>query len=105
VLRRNQTSPRTPSKGLRTRTIKFTMTAPSRLPLRVSASGSCRSTPVFKNVTKKVKVGKKITTRKVRTQTGWIVTFTKKGACRVRFKNSGNRDFLPLDSVSVVAVK
>jgi hypothetical protein len=56
-------------------------------------------------VTKKVKVGKKITTRKVRTQTGWIVTFTKKGACRVRFKNSGNRDFLPLDSVSVVAVK
>jgi hypothetical protein len=99
-----QVAPKTPAKGKRTKSIKFTMKSPSGLPLRITASSSCRALPIFKNVQTKKKVNGKVRTVKTKVQTGWTITFTKKGNCRVTFSNSGDNRFLPLRATSIIKI-
>lgn len=99
-----QTAPRTPSTGKIKRSIKFTMKAPSGLPLKVRASSSCKSSTVTKTVATKKKVNGKIKVIKTKVQTGWTVAFTKKGACKVTFQNAGNNKYLPLNITSTIKI-
>jgi hypothetical protein len=66
------------------------------LALAVSSTGACKTTKI--TVTKKV--GKKTTT----TQTGWLVTATKKGNCTVTLKAKGNTRWLPMNIRRIVKV-
>jgi hypothetical protein len=95
-----QIAPRTPTKGKLGRSIKFTMKAPSGLPLKVKASSACKSSAVSKTVTTKKKVNGKIKVITTKVQIGWTVTFSKKGTCKITFKNSGDAAFLPMNQTS-----
>lgn len=100
-----QSGPNVPAKVEIGRTIKFAMKAPSGLPLSVSASGACKVTKVTRKVTSRVKVGKKWTTRTSVVQTGWSLTFSKRGKCTMRFRNGGDATYLPLSTTRTVTVK
>jgi hypothetical protein len=102
---RAQSAPRTPSKAKLRSTLKFTMKAPSGLPLGVSASGACKSAKITKIVSKRVKVGKKFVVKKSVVQTGWSLKFTKRGTCRTTFKNNGSGTYLPLKITKPITVK
>lgn len=78
------------------KTIKFTMKTKAGLALAITSKGACKTT----KITAKKKVGKKTTT----TQTGWLVTATKKGNCTVTFKAKGNTKWLPLKVSKVVKI-
>jgi hypothetical protein len=100
-----QTGPGFPARLKRGKTVKFGMTAPSGLPLRVTSIGQCKTTKITKKVTVKVLVGKKIKKKKVTVQTGWAVKATKKkGNCTVTFSNSGDATRSPLASAGTITV-
>ena len=103
--KRQQAAPSLPASVKKLRVIKFTMKAPSGLPLSVTASGACRVTKIMKTVADRVKVGNKYVIKKWQIQTGWSLSFTKIGSCRTKFKNSGNDTFLALNHSRTVAVK
>ena len=90
-------SPTVPKNLALKKTVKFTMKSKAGLALSVSSSGSCKTS----KITVKKKVGKKIVT----TQTGWLVTATKKGSCAIRFKASGDASWKPLDETKKAIVK
>ncbi len=102
--RSTQSSPRTPKTGKRGRTIKFNMKSPSGLPLVVKASSACRSSKITKVVITRTRVRGKIVTKRSTVQTGWLVTYTKKGSCTITFQNAGNDSFLPLQSKATIKV-
>jgi hypothetical protein len=100
-----QTGPSFPARLKRGKTVKFGMTAPSGLPLRVTSIGKCKTTKITKKVTVKVLVGKKIKKKKVTVQTGWAVKATKKkGNCTVTFSNTGDATRSPLASAGTITV-
>jgi hypothetical protein len=100
-----QTGPSFPARLKRGKTVKFGMTAPSGLPLRVTSIGQCKTTKITKKVTVKVLVGKKIKKKKVTVQTGWAVKATKKkGNCTVTFSNTGDATRSPLASAGTITV-
>jgi hypothetical protein len=100
-----QTGPGFPARLKRGKTVKFGMTAPSGLPLRVTSIGQCKTTKITKKVTVKVLVGKKIKKKKVTVQTGWAVKATKKkGNCTVTFSNTGDATRSPLASAGTITV-
>ena len=105
VAQLQQSSPSVPSSVTKSRILKFTMKAPSGLPLSVSASGSCKASKVTKTTSTKVKVKGKTVIKKTTVQSGWSVSFTKKGTCRIRFTNSGNQNYLPLNVTKLITVK
>lgn len=104
LARASQSAPRTPKTGKVRRTIKFTMKAPSGLPLTVRGASACRSSKITKTVTTRTKVRGKTVVKKSTVQTGWLVTFTKKGNCTITFQNSGNSEFEPLQATSAIKV-
>jgi hypothetical protein len=70
--------------------------------LSVSASGSCKVSPVFKKV--KVKVGKK--TKRVKQQTGWTVQMKKKKqTCTITQTDAGGNGYAALSSTSTVTIR
>lgn len=82
--------------------LKFPITSKAGNPLKVTASGSCKVSPVFKKV--KVKVGKK--TKKVKKQTGWTVQMKKKKkTCTITQTDAGGNGYAPLSSTSTVTIK
>jgi hypothetical protein len=99
-----QTSPGFPARLKKGKTVKFGITAPSGLPLRVSTVGKCKTTKITKKVTVKVLVGKKIKKKKVTVQTGWAVKGSKKGTCTITFSNSGDATRSPLASAGTITV-
>lgn len=99
-----QAGPGFPARLKKGKTVKFGMTAPSGLPLRVSSVGRCKTTAITKKVTVKVLVGKKIKKKKVKVQTGWAVKGTKKGLCTVTFSNSGDATRSPLAAAGTITV-
>lgn len=99
-----QATPRTPKAGKIRRTIKFAMKAPSGLPLVVRGSSACKASKITKTVTTRTKVRGKIVVKKSNIQTGWLVTFTKKGTCNVTFQNSGNDSYLPLQAKALIKI-
>jgi len=98
-------APIVPTSVTRSRILKFTMKTSSGTALSVSASGSCKISKVTKVVTTKVKVKGRTVLKKTTVQTGWSLSFTKRGACRTRFKSPGNSTTLPLDSTATIIVK
>jgi hypothetical protein len=92
----SQVSPTVPKTLLVKKTVKFAMKTKAGLALAVSSTGACKTTKI--TVTKKV--GKKTTT----TQTGWLVTATKKGNCTVTLKAKGNTRWLPMNIRRIVKV-
>lgn len=103
-LMRAQTAPSTPKTAKRGKTIRFTMKAPSGLPLKVRATGGCRSSAVTRIVVSKKKVGSRTVPVRKKVQTGWLVSFTKKGSCTVSFQNNGDSAYLPLSAVAKIKV-
>lgn len=99
-----QAGPGFPARLKKGKTVKFGMTAPSGLPLRVSSVGRCKTTAITKKVTVKVLVGKKIKKKKVKVQTGWAVKGTKKGLCTVTFSNSGDATRNPLAAAGTITI-
>ena len=100
-----QTGPGLPARLKRGKTVRFGMTAPSGLPLRVTSIGQCRTTAITKRVTVRVLEGKKIKKKRVKVQTGWAVKATrKKGNCTVTFSNSGDATRSPLASAGTITV-
>lgn len=99
-----QNGPGFPARLKKGKTVKFGMTAPSGLPLRVSSVGRCKTTAITKKVTVRVLVGKKIKKKKVKMQTGWAVKGTKKGVCTVTFSNSGDATRSPLAAAGTITV-
>lgn len=99
-----QKAPKFPARLTKGKTAKFTMKAPSGLPLKVSSVGKCKTTKVTKTVNVKVLVGKKKVTKKVKLQTGWVVTATTKGVCTVKFANSGDATRNPLAATGKINV-
>jgi hypothetical protein len=99
-----QAAPAFPARIKAKKSIKFRMTAPSGLPLRVTSSGRCKTTATTKTVTVKVLVGKKMKKRKVKVQTGWTVKTSKKGTCTITFSNSGDSTRVPLSATGTITV-
>ena len=100
-----QTAPGLPARLKRGKTVRFGMTAPSGLPLRVTSVGQCKTTAVTKRVTIRVVEGKKVKKKRVKMQTGWAVKATrKKGLCTVTFSNSGDATRSPLASAGTITV-
>ena len=96
IVRKAQAAPTVPKTRKIKQTIKFTMKTKAGLALVVSSTGACKTT----KITVKKKVGKKTTT----TQTGWLVTATKKGNCTVTLKAKGNTRWLPMNIRRIVKV-
>jgi hypothetical protein len=99
-----QTGPGFPARLKKGKTVKFGMTAPSGLPLRVTSVGTCKTTAVTKTMTVKVLVGKKVKKKKVKVQTGWAVKGSKKGVCTVTFSNSGDATRSPLAAAGTITI-
>jgi hypothetical protein len=99
-----QTGPGLPARLKKGKTVKFGVTAPSGLPLRVTSVGKCKTTAITKTVTVKVLVGKKIKKKKVKVQTGWAVKGSKKGVCTVTFSNSGDATRSPLAAAGTITI-
>ena len=99
-----QTGPGFPARLKKGKTVKFGMTAPSGLPLRVTSVGTCKTTAVTKTMTVKVLVGKKIKKKKVKVQTGWAIKGSKKGVCTVTFSNSGDATRSPLAAAGTITI-
>jgi hypothetical protein len=82
--------------------LKFPITSQAGNPLKVTASGACKVSPVFKKV--KVKVGKK--TKKVKKQTGWTVQMKKKKkTCTITQSDAGGNGYAALSSTVTVKIK
>jgi hypothetical protein len=82
--------------------LKFPITSQAGNPLKVTASGACKVSPVFKKV--KVKVGKK--TKKVKKQTGWTVQMKKKKkTCTITQSDAGGNGYAALSSTVTVTIK
>jgi hypothetical protein len=82
--------------------LKFPITSRAGNPLKVTASGACKVSPVFKKV--KVKVGKK--TKKVKKQTGWTVQMKKKKkTCTITQTDAGGNGYAALSSTSTVTIR
>ena len=96
IVRKAQVSPTVPKAMKVKKTVKFTMKTKAGLELAVTSKGACKTT----KITVKKTVGKKKTT----TQTGWLVTATKKGNCTVTLKAKGNTKWLPLSITRIVKV-
>jgi hypothetical protein len=100
-----QAGPGLPARLKRGKTVRFGMTAPSGLPLRVTSIGRCKTTAITKRVTVRVLEGKKIKKKRVKVQTGWAVKATrKKGNCTVTFSNPGDATRSPLASAGTITV-
>ena len=99
------TAPTVPATVTTSRILKFTMKTSSGTPLTVSASGSCKVSKVTKVVTTRIKVKGKIATKKSTLQTGWSLSFPKRGTCRATFKSIGDQYFLPLEVTKPIRVK
>jgi hypothetical protein len=89
-------APRVPATVTTSRILKFTMKTSSGTPLTVSASGSCKVSKITKVIATRVKVKGKMTFKKSTLQTGWSLSFPKRGKCRATFRSSGNQYFFPL---------
>jgi hypothetical protein len=105
ISRTQLTAPTVPTTVTKSRILKFTMKTSSGTPLTVSASGSCKVSKVTKVVTTRFKVKGKTVTKKSTLQTGWSLTFPKRGTCRVTFKSIGDQYFLPLAETKLITVK
>jgi hypothetical protein len=105
ISRTQLTAPTVPTTVTKSRILKFTMKTSSGTPLTVSASGSCKVSKVTKVVTTRFKVKGKTVTKKSTLQTGWSLTFPKRGTCRVTFKSIGDQYFLPLADTKLITVK
>ena len=105
ISRTQLTAPRVPATVTKSCILKFTMKTSSGTPLTVSASGSCKVSKVTKVVTTRFKVKGKTVTKKSTLQTGWSLTFPKRGTCRVTFKSIGDQYFLPLAETKLITVK
>ena len=82
--------------------LNFPLTSRAGNALSVSATGSCKVSPVFKKV--KVKVGKK--TKRVKQQNGWTVQMNKKKqTCTITQTDAGGNGYAALSSTSTVAIK
>jgi hypothetical protein len=97
VVKKTQVTPTVPKTRKIKQTIKFTMKTRAGLALTVSSTGACKTT--------KITVKKKVGSKFVVTQTGWLVTATKKGTCSIRFKAKGNTTWKPLDVTKKTTVK
>jgi hypothetical protein len=100
----SQSGPGFPARLKRGKSVKFGMTAPSGLPLRVTTVGTCRTTAITKRATVQVKVGNKIRKKRIKVQTGWNVRGTKKGTCTITFSNAGDATRSPLASAGTITV-
>jgi hypothetical protein len=98
-------APVVPASVTTSRILKFTMKTSSGTALSVSASGSCKVSKVTKVVTTKVQIKGKTVLKKTTVQTGWSLSFTKRGNCRARFRSPGNNTTLLLDSTATIIVK
>jgi hypothetical protein len=98
-------APRVPATVTTSRILKFTMKTSAGTPLTVSASGSCKVSKVTKVVTTRVKVKGKMALKKSTLQTGWSLSFPKRGKCRATFRSSGNQFFFPLAVTKPIRVK
>jgi hypothetical protein len=96
IVRKAQAAPTVPKTRKIKQTIKFTMKTKAGLALVVSSKGACKTT--------KITVKKKVGTKTITTQTGWLVTATKKGNCAVTLKAKGNTRWLPLSITRNVKV-
>lgn len=82
--------------------LKFPITSQAGNPLKVTATGACKASPVFKKV--KVKVGKK--TKKIKKQTGWTVQMKKKNkTCTITQSDAGGNGYAALSSTVTVTIK
>ncbi len=82
--------------------LKFPITSQAGNPLKVTATGACKASPVFKKV--KVKVGKK--TKKIKKQTGWTVQMKKKKkTCTITQSDAGGNGYAALSSTVTVTIK
>jgi hypothetical protein len=98
-------APTVPATVTTSRILKFTMKTSSGTPLTVSASGACKVSKVTKVVTTRVKVKGKMALKKSTLQTGWSLSFPKRGKCRATFRSSGNQFFIPLAVTKTIRVK
>jgi hypothetical protein len=98
-------APTVPATVTTSRILKFTMKTSSGTPLTVSASGSCKVSKVTKVITTRVKVKGKMALKKSTLQTGWSLSFPKRGKCRATFRSSGNQYFFPLAVTKQIRVK
>jgi hypothetical protein len=98
-------APRVPATVTTSRILKFTMKTSSGTPLTVSASGSCKVSKVTKVISTRVKVKGKMALKKSTLQTGWSLSFPKRGKCRATFRSSGNQYFFPLAVTKQISVK
>lgn len=98
-------APRVPATVTTSRILKFTMKTSSGTPLTVSASGSCKVSKVTKAITTRVKVKGKMALKKSTLQTGWSLSFPKRGKCRATFRSSGNQSFFPMAVTKQIRVK
>ena len=98
-------APTVPATVTTSRILKFTMSTAAGTPLSVSASGSCKVSKVVKTVSTRVTVKGKTVIKKTTVQTGWSMSFPKRGTCRASFKSNGNQYFLPLAVTKLITVK
>ena len=98
-------APTVPATVTTSRILKFTMKTSSGTPLTVSASGACKVSKVTKVVTTRVKVKGKMALKKSTLQTGWSLSFPKRGKCRATFRSIGNQYFFPLAATKTIRVK
>jgi hypothetical protein len=98
-------APTVPTTVTTSRILKFTMSTAAGTPLTVSASGSCKVSKVVKTVSTRVTVKGKTVIKKTTVQTGWSMSFPKRGTCRASFKSNGNQYFLPLAVTKLITVK
>lgn len=98
-------APTVPATVTTSRILKFTMKTSSGTPLTVSASGACKVSKVTKVVTTRVKVKGKVALKKSTLQTGWLLSFPKRGKCRATFRSSGNQSFFPMAVTKTIRVK
>jgi hypothetical protein len=98
-------APKVPATVTTSRILKFTMKTSSGTPLTVSASGSCKVSKIRKVITTRVKVKGKMTLKKSTLQTGWSLSFPKRGKCRATFRSIGNQYFSPLAATKTIRVK
>lgn len=95
-----QSAPGVPAKLKRYKKIKFGMNY-GGYSLRVSSSGSCKTTAITKRV--KTKVGKR--TKYVKKQIGWQLTAGRKvGQCNVYFSNDGDENTSPLSATTAISI-
>jgi hypothetical protein len=98
-------APRVPATVTTSRILKFTMKTSSGTPLTVSASGTCKVSKITKVITTRVKAKGKMALKKSKLQTGWSLSFPKRGKCRATFRSSGNQYFFPLAVTKQIKVK